>query len=412
MAAAETPTEAMAAETPTEAAMAETAIPVGEFTGDTIKIAVDLPVSGGDASDGIPTRNGMELAIRQANEKGGVTIGGKTYKLDMYFLDDVPPGGTTHDPAQGAKNADSFIADPAVMIMLGPFNSNVARAMMPKLNTAGLCQISPSNTNEKLTKPEFGETQTYRPSGKVTYYRVVTTDDIQGPAAADYAYDKLGFKKVYILDDTEAYGKGLADNFEKRFKERGGEILGHEGVAKGTTDYSSILTKAAATTPDFVFYGGTSSNNIPLARQQMAANGLDVPLMGGDGIVDGEFIKVAGEAGAGSYGTVAAVNVKTLEEAKQFIEDYEAAGFKEEMGAYSGPGYETASIAIDAISRASSVSRAAVCEALANTKDFKGVLGTTSFDENGDTTNKVISFYEVKDGKWEFIDQLTFGENK
>jgi branched-chain amino acid transport system substrate-binding protein len=391
----------MAAETPTSGAA---------MSGDVLKIAVDLPVSGGDASDGIPTRNGMELAIRQANEKGGVTIAGKTYKLEMYALDDVPPGGQAHDPAQGAKNADSFIADPQVMAMLGPFNSSVAKAMMPKLNQAGLCSISPANTNETLTKPEFGQTAALRPTGKVTYFRVVTTDDIQGPAGADYAFDKLGAKKVYILDDTETYGKGIADNFEKEFKAKGGTVLGHDGVQKDTKDYSSILTKIAAQKPDLIFYGGTSSNNIPLARKQMKAAGLSIPLMGGDGIVDKNYVEVAGADAEGSYGTVAAVNVNTLEEAKQFIADYKAAGFKEEIGAYSGPGYETASIAIDSMKRASAPTRDAVCEAMRQTKDFKGVLGTTTFDANGDTSNKVISFYEVKGGKWEFVDQLAFSK--
>src|SRR4051812_12605926 len=233
------------------AADATTAPSGGAASGDTEKIAVDLPGSGGDASDGIPTRNGMQLAIDQANAKGGVTLDGKPYKLEMYFLDDVPPGGQAHDPAQSSKNADSFISDKSVIGVLGPFNSANAKAMMPKLNTAGLCQISPANTNETLTKPEFGQTATYRPTGKVTYFRVVTTDDVQGPAAADYAFDKLGLKKVYILDDTEAYGKGIADNFEKEYKTKGGTVLGHEGIQKGTTDYGSTLTKIAALNPDF-----------------------------------------------------------------------------------------------------------------------------------------------------------------
>jgi len=185
-------------------------------------------------------------------------------------------------------------------------------------------------------------------------------------------------------------------------------VLGHESVPKGTTDYSSILTKVAAAKPDFLYYGGTSSNKIPSARKQMKSAGLDIPLMGGDGIVDKEYLDVAGPDAEGSYGTVAAVNVTTLDEAKKFIADYKAANFKEEMGAYSGPGYETASIAIDAMKRATGASREAICEGLRTTKDFKGVLGTTTFDENGDTSNKVISFYQAKGGKWEFLDQLRF----
>jgi branched-chain amino acid transport system substrate-binding protein len=403
------PTGMTAGETPAVGMTPATGMTPGA-SGGVIKIGVDLPVSGGDAAIGIPTRNGMELAIRQANEKGGLTIGGQQYKLEMFFLDDVPPGGQSHDPAQSSKNADAFIADNDVVVVLGPFNSSNARAMMPKLNQAGLCQISPSNTAESLTKPEFGQTGDLRPTGKVTYFRVVTTDDIQGPAAADFAIDKLGLKKVYILDDTETYGKGIADNFEKRFREKGGEVLGHDGVPKGTTDYSAIMTKIASTNPDLLFYGGTSSNNIPLARTQMKSAGLNIPLMGGDGIQDSEYTKVAGPDAEGSYSTVAAVNVESIPEAKQFIEDYKAAFPGQEIGAYSGPGYETAMIAIDAIKRADKKDRAAVCEALRNTKGFKGVLGETTFDANGDTSNKVISFYKVEGGKWTFVEQITFGE--
>jgi len=329
-------------------------------------------------------------------------------------LDDVPPGAQAHDPAQGSKNADTFVADAAVLGMLGPFNSNVAQAIMPKLNNAGVCSISPSNTNETLTKPQYGKTKDYRPTGKVTYFRVATTDDIQGPAMAHYAIDKLGLKNVYVLDDTETYGKGIADNFEKEFVKKGGKSLGHDGVPSGTTDYSSILSKVAATKPDVVYYGGTSSKNIPLARKQMKAAGLNIPMLGGDGIQDEEFIKVAGADAVNTYATVAAANVEKIPEAGQFVKDYAAAGFKEPLGAYSGPGYEAANIMIDAMKRASAPSRDGVCEALRNTKDYKGIMGTTSFDENGDTTNRVISIYKVADNagksEWQFIDSITFAQ--
>src|SRR4051794_11829368 len=291
------------------AADATTAPSGGAASGDTVKIAVDLPGSGGDASDGIPTRNGMQLAIDQANAKGGVTLDGKPYKLEMYFLDDVPPGGQAHDPAQGSKNADAFIADADVMAMVGPFNSNVARAMMPKLNTAGIASISPSNTATDLTLPEFNPNlKDLRPTGKLTYFRVCTTDNIQGPVGADYALDKLGKKKAYILDDTEVYGKGIADQFEKEFKAKGGTVLAHKGVPKGTTDFSSIMSTVSASGADVLYYGGTQSNGIPLARKAMTAAGLNIPLMGGDGIVESGYTEAAGADAEGDYGTVAAVN--------------------------------------------------------------------------------------------------------
>ncbi len=169
------------------------------------------------------------------------------------------------------------------------------------------------------------------------------------------------------------------------------------------------MTKIAATGADILFYGGTSSNNIPLARKQMKSAGLTIPLMGGDGIQDSEYTTVAGPDAEGSYSTVAAVNVTTLDAAKQFIADYKAAYPDAALGAYSGPGYETSSIMLDAIKRAAKKDRGAVCEALRNTKNFQGVLGSTTFDANGDTDNKVISFYEVKEGKWSFVDQIRFG---
>jgi branched-chain amino acid transport system substrate-binding protein len=379
----------------------------GGSAGNVVKIAVDLPVTGAEGGIGIPTRNGVQLAIDRANKAGGVTIDGKPMQLQMYFLDDVPPGGQAHDPAQGSKNADAFIADPDVLAMFGPLNSNVAKAMMPKLNQANLPNISPANTNETLTKPQYGATKDLRPTGKVTYFRVCATDDIQGPVAADYAYDKLGKKKVYILDDTESYGKGLADQFEKEFKAKGGTVLGHDGVPKNTTDYSSILTKAAAAGPDLLYFGGTTATGIPIARKQMKAAGLDIPLMGGDGIINDEFLKTAGADAEGTYGTLAAVNATTLPEAKQFLADYKTA-FGTDVGSYSANAYEATNIAIAAIKKAGKKDREAVRAALAATKDYQGVIGTTSFDENGDTTNRWISIYQVKGGKWEFIDQQRF----
>jgi branched-chain amino acid transport system substrate-binding protein len=279
--------------------------------------------------------------------------------------------------------------------------------MMPKLNQANLANISATNTGPELTKPELGETKSLRPTGKVTYFRVCATDDIQGPVAADYAYDKLGKKKVYILDDTESYGKGLADQFEKEFKAKGGTVLGHDGVPKNTTDYSSILTKAAAAGPDLLYFGGTTATGIPIARKQMKAAGLDIPLMGGDGIQEDQYLKTAGADADNTYATVMAVNVATLPEGKQFITDYKAA-FNDDPGAYSASAFDATNIIIQAIKTAGKKDREAVRAAIAATKDYKGVLGTTGFDENGDTTNRWVSIYQVKGGKWDFIDQQRF----
>lgn len=373
--------------------------------GGTIKIGIDLPITGADATDGIPAENGAKLAIDQANAKG--TVAG--YKLEAYVLDDAVNG--VHDPAQGARNTQQFIADAAVMGFVGPFNSNVAKVEIPLGNESGLAQISPSATNEGLTKPQFGglDLRKANPT-RIAFFRVCTTDDIQGPAGADYALTKLNKKSAYIVDDNETYGLGVANNFEKEFTAKGGKVLGHDHLTKGQTDFTSLLTKIKGANPDIVVYGGTTSTGGGLLRGQMPDAGLgSLPYLGFDGISDTQFIKDAGSAADNVYYTVAAVNAAKLPAAQQFIKDYNAA-YKADIGAYSANCFDAANIIIASIAKAASagsVTREAVRANIAATKGFQGVIGTTSFDANGDTTNRIISIYSITKGKTDFADQIT-----
>lgn len=378
-----------------------------------IKIGVNLPTSGAEAAAGIPIRNAIQLAIEEANAEGEVVAG---YKLQIYALDDAVNG--VHNPQQGAANASSFIADDTVVGIVGPYNSNVARAMMPILNEANLAMISPSNANESLTKPQYGETATLRPSGKVTYFRVATSDDVRAPAAADYAIDKLGFKTVYVLDDQETYGKGVAKNFAAQYEKRLGKasIVGRDGVPKGTADYSTILTAVASRKPDFVYYGGTSANGVGIFRRQMKDVMPGVPLMGPDGIVESQFLKDAGDNADGSYGTVGVATVSLTEPGKAFIARFKAR-WGEEPTAYGPNAYEATKLIIAAIKQQAgqwssdpAANRELIRAALTATKNYVGITGTFGFDQNGDTTNRNLSFYQVKGGKWQFIEQMTFGE--
>ncbi|HLN47571.1 MAG TPA: branched-chain amino acid ABC transporter substrate-binding protein, partial [Magnetospirillaceae bacterium] len=202
--------------------------------GSVIKIGIDLPVSGADASIGVPTQYGAELAVKQANAKNAVP--GFTFEADV--LDDAVNG--VHDPAQGAKNIESFGADPAVLGVIGPFNSNVARAEIPLSNSLLLALISPSNTNPTLTKGADALAMRKDHPDQIAYFRVCTTDDIQGPAGAAYAYTKLGARKAYVIDDNETYGKGVADQWEGAFKKLGGVSLGHDHITKGQQDFHAL----------------------------------------------------------------------------------------------------------------------------------------------------------------------------
>lgn len=369
--------------------------PVSAAPAKVVKIGVDLPMSGGEAPNGVPTNNGVILAIEEANKAGG------PYRFEEELKDDAVNG--VHDPAQGAKNAQELIADPAVVGIVGNFNSNVGKAVIPITNAAGIVQISPAQTNPGLTKGPDAAALRTKPNN---YFRVCTTDDIQGPVGADYAYRTLKARKVSILDDQETYGKGIADEFEKEFKRLGGTVLSHDGIPKGTQDFHAILTAIKAKNPDLLYFGGVTTTGGGLIRKQMPDVGLRIPYEGGDGIVEDEFLKVAGDAANGSYGTVASVNVQRIPEAQAFVRAYKAR-FGSDPGAYSANAYVAAKIIIDAV-RAVGPDRAKVLDWVRKLHNYKSIIGTFSFDKNGDTTLKIISIYAVKNNKWQWVDQVSF----
>ncbi len=372
-------------------------------SGQTIKIGIDLPLSGADASIGIPTQNGVLLAIDQANAKG--LPGG--FKLEAASLDDAVQG--KHDPAQGAQNVKTFVSDPAVLGMVGPFNSNVGKAQIPITNDAGLVQISPSNTNPGLTKGD--DAKKLRSKDAIAYFRVCTTDDHQGDAGAQFA-KRLGFKRAYVLDDNETYGKGLADVFDAQFTKGGGTVIAHEHITPNQQDFKALLTKAKSQNPDVIFFGGNTSTGGGLIRKQMGDVGLgSVAFMGGDGISDAEFIKVAGDAANGTYYTVAAPETSKLPTAQEFIKDYKAK-FHEDVGPYSANSYTAAQIIIAAIEQAiksngnKMPSREDVRKNVADLKNFASPIGVVGFDANGDTTAGILSLYKISGGKAQFVEQI------
>ncbi len=398
-------------------------------TGSTvIKIGTDLPVSGQDTSSGKPAQNGAELAVSEANSSNFLP----GYTFQFLPKDDVGPSGT-HDPAVGKTNVTALIGDALVAGIVGPFNSSVAKAEMPVANQAPIALISPSNTNQCLTQEgaAVGCTgandlvPTLRPSGKVTYFRIATTDDHQGAAIADYLYQKKGLKKVYIIDDTETYGVGIANVFEKEWKTVGGTVIDHKSVAK-TTSYVGLLTQIASTAPDVIFYGGVDSTGGTLIRQQMQQVPAlkNVTFGGGDGIQTSSFATTIGTAGGPIYSTVAAVNPDILPSAKTFITNYNAKYGADQYGAYSAGGYDCAKIILQAVKDAiqggaktpkdsndaagAQTFRQAVIDAIQKI-NYSGVTGTHTFNANGDTSNKVISIYQIADvsGKpnWKFVDQ-------
>lgn len=365
-----------------------------------LKIVSSLPRTGSANAQTTTMVNGIRMAIE---EVGGRIDG---YEILYEDMDDASPQRGNWDPAVEGQNANKAAKDPLVVGYIGTFNSGAAKIAMPILNRAGCVMISPANTYPGLTKPGFGEKnepKVYRPSGKVTYFRVVPTDDLQGAVAAEWAKE-LGATKVFVLHDRELYGKGIADVFEKRAKEIGLAIVEVEGIDPKAANYRSLVTKIKATGADFVYFGGTTQNNAGQIAKDLRSGGVDAPFMVPDGCFEEAFIEAAGAANLNgrTYVTFGGLPADQLTGKGQVFRENYRAKHGTDPEAYAVYGYEAARVLLDAIDRAEAKDRASILAAVAATRDFEGALGTWSFDENGDTTNRTMSGQVVLDGKFVF----------
>jgi branched-chain amino acid transport system substrate-binding protein len=367
-------------------------------SGNTIKIGLDFPLSGADASIGVATQNGALLAIEQANAHG--FAGGK-FTVVAYPLDDTVQG--VHDAAQGAQNVKTFIADPDVLAIVGPYNSNVAKAEIPLGNDAGIAQVSPATTSDVLTLGDAAKALRSANPDRVAFYRVCANDSDQGAALAQYAA-KLGFKKVFVIDDNETYGLDLSERFVADFTGHGGTILGHEHITRNQQDFKALLTKVRGFAPDAIFFGGTTSTGGGLLRRQMGDVGMaKVTFLGGDGIADPEFETTAGPMADGTYYTVAAADATRLASARAFIAAYKAR-FHEDIGGYSASAYAAAQVALAGIASAIAANggkpptRDAVLTAVGHTSNFATPIGNITFNGAGDTQNPTLTLQRVSAG--------------
>jgi branched-chain amino acid transport system substrate-binding protein len=266
----------------------------------TITVATDLPLTGGDRTDGPFPQLAAQLAVTQANANH--LLGGCTLKYISKDDSSVLKNG--HDPAQGAQNIAALAADATVMGVIGPFNSSVALAEIPKASQAHLALISPSNTSPCLTvvvavcsDPTIKiDTASLYP-GPHTYFRVIATDLQQSEILAHIASKVLNLTKAYVLDDQEAYGRGLSLLFAKFFTADGGTVVGTASLPGTTTTFTTQVSLAKSEGAQFIFFGGTTGNGCGLVRRDMGSAGLSIPLIGGDGCEDTKFIS-DGNSGA------------------------------------------------------------------------------------------------------------------
>ncbi len=356
----------------------------------TAKIGVIAPLTGDLSVMGIGIRNSVDLALRQANESNEIP----GWKLELAAEDDQAT------PDVGANAATKLAADKDVVAVVGTLNSGVSQSVQPILNTAKIAQVSPANTAVSLTKGA-DEANPKRPYNN--YFRTCATDAVQGPFIAKYLSD-AGIKKLAVVNDKKPYGQGLATAVAAEFKKLGGDVVADETVNKDDKDFSTVIDLVKAKSPQAVFFGTEFQLAAPMS-QQMKNKGLNVPLVGGDGVKDDKYITLAGAKSEGDLVSFPGPDVETVAAGKQFAADYQAAGFKDGWSAYGLTSYDAGKAVVAALKQSlasatdASSARQATIDAMAKVS-FDGLTGKVGFDQYGDAITKTMTMYEVKDGKW------------
>ena len=376
-----------------------------------IRIGVDLPLSGAEARSATPALNGIRYYVQQHPSLEGFTV-----ELDVK---DDTTGGVP-DSGKGAEDIRSFVADSSVLAVMGPFDSSVARDEIPVANRALLAMVSPVTSSPCLTQEVYlpaalspshtavtckdaglFPASALRPSGVNNYFRLAPTDQLQGPAAADYLFNSLQVLRAGVISDHETYGQALADSFTARFTRLGGSVLGRLDL-DSSADPTAFLRRVKAQGVQAIYYGGITANSGCVVRAQMAdvfGPGAVIPFAGGDGIAeDPACLRDAGSGYAGIYATVPAVDPTSVASANQVVSGFKAAfPNRSDYGAYTVVAYDAAAVVYRGIDRAirgwqgQLPPRGTVTTEIAGTSNFAGATGVLGFDVNGDTTHRVIS---------------------
>ncbi|WP_020201701.1 MULTISPECIES: branched-chain amino acid ABC transporter substrate-binding protein [Cupriavidus] len=352
-------------------------------SGDTVvKIGHAAPLTGGIAHLGKDNENGARLAVEEVN-KAGLEINGKKITLELVGEDDAG------DPKTGTAVAQKLV-DEKVVAVVGHLNSGVSIPASKIYSDAGIAQISPSSTNPDYTKQGFKTT-----------FRVVATDAQQGPALANYATKSLHAKSVAIVDDATAYGKGLADEFEKTVKASGVNVVAREATNDKATDFKAILTKIKGKKPDVIMYGGMDATGGPFAKQAKEL-GIGSKIVGGDGVCTDKVAELAGDAVSNIICSEAGLALSKMEQGADFDKRYQAR-FNAPVQIYAPFTYDAVMVIVDAMKRANSTEPAAILAEMPKT-NYKGLIGNIAFDDKGDMKEGTITLYEYKDKKKTVLD--------
>lgn len=352
-----------------------------------VKLGSASPLTGPQAHIGVDIRNGVQLAVDDVNA-AGLEIGGRKVRLELLAEDDEA------NPTKATTVAQKLV-DAKVAGVVGHFNSGASIPASKIYSDAGIPQISPGSTNPKYTQQGFKTT-----------FRLVANDDQQGPALARFAVGKLGAKTIAVIDDSTAYGQGLADAFEATAKAAKANIVAREHTTDKDTDFKAILTKIKGRKPDLIMFGGIDPQAGPMVKQ-MQELGIKAKFIGGDGIQTPNFIQLGGQAAEGVMASIPGLPKDQMPGGQQFMAKFKQK-FNAEVQLFAPMGYDAVMVFVEAMKRAGSTESAKILAELPKTQ-YQGVIGPIAFDDKGDLQNGPLTIYAVKGGKWEVVETITPG---
>jgi branched-chain amino acid transport system substrate-binding protein len=343
-----------------------------------IKIATQSPLSGDQSAVGVDIKRGAEMALEQL----GKPLADLGFKVDLAPFDDQA------NPDTGVANAKRIVSDPAILAIVGHYNSGVQIPSSEVYHTSGLANVSPANTNPKVTTRGYAEIN-----------RIVGRDDVQGLVGADFAFSH-GVKSVFVVHDKTAYGQGIAEFFKKRAEEKGMKVFGFEGTEE-KANFDALLSPVIAGNPDLVYFGGMTFQAAVLFRQARE-RGYQGMFMSDDGFDSSDATKIAGQAlldGTGTYYSTVSGPASIYPGTAKFIQDFKAK-YNADPQPFAAQGYDCMAICLKAIENAAKAknnevpTRAEVVQAIRALKDFAGITGTFSFNAIGDPT--VAQYFMIK----------------
>lgn len=353
--------------------------------GDTIKVGGLLEMTGGSASFGISSKNGIDLALKKINEKG--VLGGK--KLSLVVAD------TKSEASEATNGMQKLISQDKVVAVIGPNQSSAVIASGAINNGAKVVDITPMGTNPDVTfDPKTKQVKPYS-------FRTCFIDPFQGTVMASFASNELKVKKAAIyIDNTSDYAKGLAQFFKENFVKNGGQVVIEEAYLQKDTDFKSTLTKIKAAQPDFIYIPGYYQE-VGLIVKQAREMGITVPMAGGDGWDSAKLPEIAGKAALeNTFFSSLYSPDDTSDLNKEFVAEYKKV-YNTNPDVFAALAYDSALLVAKAIEDAGSADPAKIGEAMAKIKGFKGVSGEVTFNEQHNPIKSAV-IIEHKDGKQTF----------